>query len=73
MTIVIVIVVIAIAIVIVLVIKGVQKKTLVLNYCFAHILASIHRIFKILVPTPHNTPPIMWGRHKNFKDTMYRS
>ena len=51
MTIVIVIVVIAIAIVIVLVIKGVQKKPLVLNYCFPHISASVHRIFKILVPT----------------------
>ena len=34
--------------------KGCSKKTLVLNFCFAHISASIHRIFKILVPTPHN-------------------
>ena len=40
--------------------KGVQIKTLVLNIRFAHISASIHWIFKILVPTPHNTPPIMW-------------
>ena len=54
-------------------IKGVDKKTLHLNFCFAHISASICRIFKILVPTPHNIPLIMGGRHKNFKDPMYRS
>ena len=35
-------------------IKGVDKKTSHLNSCFAHISASIHQIFKILVPTPHN-------------------
>ena len=26
------------------------------------------QIFKILVSTPHNTPIIMGGRHKNFED-----
>ena len=53
--------------------KGVDKKTLHLNFCFAHISASICRIFKILVPTQHNIPLIMGGRHKNFKDPMYKS
>ena len=46
-------------------IKGVDKKNL--NFCFANISATIHRIFKILVPTPHNIPLIIWGRHKNLK------
>ena len=32
--------------------KGVQKKTLVLIFGCAHISASIHQIFKILVSTP---------------------
>ena len=49
------------------------KKTSHLNFCYTHISSSIHRIFKILVCTPHNTPLIMWGRHKNFKDSMYRN
>ena len=53
--------------------KGVDKKISLLNFRFAHISASIHRIFKILVPIPPNPPPIMWGRHKNFKYPMYRS
>ena len=51
--------------------KGVAKKTSHLNFCFAHIAAAKHRIFKILVSTPHNIPLIMWGRHKNFKDQIY--
>ena len=29
-----------------------------------------HRIFKILVSTPHNSPLIMGVRHKNFEDPM---
>ena len=29
-----------------------------------------HRIFKILVSTPHNTPINIGGRHKNFEDPM---
>ena len=53
--------------------KGDDKKTLHLKFCFAHISAANHRIFKILVPTPHNIPLIMGGTHKNFKDRMYRS
>ena len=53
--------------------KGVDKKTSQLNLQSAHISASKHHIFKIRVPTPHNIPLIMWGRHKNFKDLMYRS
>ena len=36
--------------------KGVDKKTSHLIFCFAHISASKHRIFKILVPTPHDKP-----------------
>ena len=52
--------------------KGVDKKTLHFDFCFAHISSSLHRIFKILAPTPHNLGRIMWGRHKNFKDRMYR-
>ena len=31
-----------------------MQKTSVLNFCFAHISASIHQNFRILVPTPHN-------------------
>ena len=54
------------------ILKGVQKK-LVLNFGCAHISASIHRIFKIFVSNPHNWGCIMGGRHKNFKDPMYRS
>ena len=50
--------------------KGVDKKTLHLNVCFAHISASICRIVKILVPTPHNIPLILGGRHKNFKNPI---
>ena len=41
--------------------KGVDKITLHLNFCFAPISAAKHRIFKILVPTPHNIPLIMGG------------
>ena len=52
--------------------KGVDKKTSHLNSCSAHISASLHWIIKILVSTPHNERCIMWGRHKNFKDPMYR-
>ena len=37
-------------------IKGVDKQTLHLNFCFAHISASLQRIFKIFVPTPYNIP-----------------
>ena len=33
----------------------------------------MHWIFKILVSTPHNLRCIMWGRHENVKDSMYRS
>ena len=46
--------------------KGCANKNL--GFEFFCSSASIHQIFKILVPTPHNNPPIMWGRHKNFKD-----
>ena len=53
--------------------KGCANKNLVLNFCFAYISASIDCIFKILVPTPHNIPLIMWGRDKNYKNPMYRS
>ena len=52
--------------------KGVQIKTLVLNVCFAHISASIHRIFKILVSIPHNLGYTIFKNFKNFKDPMYR-
>ena len=40
--------------------KGVDKKNSLLIFCFAHISATIHRIFKILVPnpTPLNIPLI---------------
>ena len=54
-------------------IKGVQKITLVFNFCFAYISAPINLIFRILVSTPHNQGYIMGGRHKNFQDPMYRS
>ena len=54
-------------------IKGDDKKPRFLNFCFAHSSASINRIFNILVPTPHILSLIMWGRHKDFKDPMYRS
>ena len=39
--------------------KGVdKKKPSHLIFCFAHISASKHRSFKILVPNPHNIPLI---------------
>ena len=41
--------------------------------CFPYILVRLHRIFKILVPTPHNTPLIIGGRDKNFEDLMQSS
>jgi len=53
--------------------KGCAKKNLVLNFGCAHISASIHCIFKILVSILHNLGCIMGGRHKNFKDLMYRN
>ena len=53
--------------------KGCVKKTFCLNFYFAHISVSVYRIFKILVHTPPNIHHIMWGRHKNVKDAMYRS
>ena len=48
-------------------IKGCAKN-MVLNFWFAHVSAFVHWIIKILVCTPYNIPPNMWGRHKNFKD-----
>ena len=39
-------------------------------FCFAFISARKHRIFKILVSTPDNTPLIMGGRLKNFEDPV---
>ena len=54
-------------------VQCVDKKISHLNSCFTHISAFIHRIFKILVPTPHNQGYIMLGWHKNFKDQLYRS
>ena len=51
-------------------IKGVQKKTSLLIFCFADISASVNWIFKILVPTPHNIALIMGGRHKNFTNPI---
>ena len=51
-------------------VKGIDIKTFLLNFCFAHIAASKHQIFQNFVPTPHNYG---WGRHKNCKDPMYRS
>ena len=54
-------------------IKCVQKITSLLNFCFADISASVYWIFKILVPTPHNIPLIMGGRHKNFTNPINRS
>ena len=47
--------------------KGVQIKSLVLNFCFAHISAFILRIFKILVPTPHNKPQLCGVDTRIFK------
>ena len=55
------------------IVKGVDKKNSHLNFSFAYISSSIQQIFKIFVPTPHNTPLIMWGTHNNFKDLVYRS
>jgi hypothetical protein len=44
------------------------------NFTFAtYILAPEHLIFKIIVPSFHNKPLIMGGRHKNFKDQMHWS
>ena len=40
---------------------------------FFSLSVSVYQIFKILVPTPHDVPLIMWGRHKNFKDLINRS
>ena len=54
-------------------VKGVQKITSLLNFCFADISASVYLIFKILVLTPHDVPLIMWGRHNDFKDLINRS
>ena len=42
------------------ILKGVQKKNLVLNFGCAHISASIHRIFKILC-LPHIIGGVLWG------------
>ena len=38
--------------------------------CFPYILVRLHRIFKILVPTPHNYGCIIGGRDKNVEDSM---
>ena len=49
------------------------KKTLVLNFWFARISSSLYWIFKVLMYTQYSIPLTMWGKHKNFKDLMYRS
>ena len=51
-------------------IKGEAKKTSLARFRFPHILVRLHRIFKILVPTPHNYGCIIGGRDKNFKDLI---
>ena len=51
--------------------KGVQKINSLLNFFFADISASAYYwIFEILMPTPHNIPLIMGGRHKNFTNPI---
>jgi hypothetical protein len=50
--------------------KGDQKKTLRILFCFPYILSCGHQIFNILVSTPHNTPLIMGDRDKNFEDPV---
>ena len=50
--------------------KGVQKINSLLNFFFADISASAYWIFEILMPTPHNIPLIMGGRHKNFTNPI---
>ena len=53
--------------------KGVQKKTLRFEFLLCSYLSFCLSELLILVPTPHNIPPILWGRHKNFKDLINKS
>ena len=46
-------------------VKGVDKKPLHLKFCFAHISAAKHHIFKIRVPTPHDIPLISKDKIKS--------
>ena len=39
-----------------------KKKTYFLNFVFEISMLKRSRILKILVPTPHNTPIIMWAQ-----------
>ena len=52
--------------------KGCAIKNLTFDFFSAHISAFLHWIHTILVPTPHNIPLMVWGRHKNIKDPRYR-
>ena len=49
--------------------KACAIKKLVFDSRFAHVSASIHWIFKICVPTPHDI--YVWGTHKNFEDLWF--
>ena len=52
-------------------IKGWLNKNLPMQtFVFAISQLKNHRNLKILVPTPHNTLVIMWGRDKNFQVLM---
>ena len=41
-----------------------------MKFCFAISQLKNHRNLEILVPTPHKTLVIMWGRDKNFQVLM---
>jgi hypothetical protein len=45
-----------------------RKKCPVSKFVYFISHLNQHRIFQILVSTPHNMGGIMGGRHKNFED-----
>ena len=53
--------------------KGCAGGDLGLGFGCAHVSASVHWVFGVLVSILHDWGCIMGGRHKNFKDLMYRN
>ena len=50
--------------------NGGPNKCIVSKFVYSISQLNQHRIFKILVSTPHNMGDIMGGRHTYFEDPM---